>query len=333
MLDKHSENVQFNGIDLVKFICAYMVCIVHNTVFSSDWFSFGNYADMLLQQCFCRIAVPFYFTAAGFLLFRKINFNDPDVSRVRSYCFKVLRLLGTWIVLSFVGGTAQLWFLGALVVAVIILFFLLLKLRLRYVLLISLTLYFIGLLGDSYHSLLEPLNSISFFQKIITGYETYFENTRNGVFMGLIFVSIGALFANKQIKINPLLSFIGFVLSMGLLFGEYSIIKCYFEPKGFNMYVSLLPAVFFLFSFASGIKLKNNPIYKRLRTVGMLVFYLQFIISFFVLQVLEVLSNRLSINLVPGHFFIFVIVITTIAIIIERLSNNEKFNFLRYLYS
>lgn len=333
MLDKHSENIQFNGIDFVKFICAYMVCIIHNTVFSSDIFSFGSYADMLFQQCFCRIAVPFYFTAAGFLLFRKVDLSAQDASRVRSYCFKVLRLLGTWIVLSFVGGTAQLWFLGALVVAVIILFELLKRIRLRYALLVSVVLYCIGLLGDSYHSLLEPFYSISAFQKIITGYEIYFENTRNGIFMGLIFVSIGALFAYKQIRISPRISFVGFIISMGLLFGEYSIIKEYLAPKGFNMYISLLPAVFFLFSFASGIELKNKPIYKRLRITGMLVFYMQFIISFLVLQVLEFLSNRLNLNLIPIHFFVFIVIVTILATIIERLSHKEKLKFLQYLYS
>lgn len=334
MLDQHHTiDHQYNGIDLVKFICAFLVCALHNTVFSSEWFSFGSHADMLLQQCFCRIAVPFYFVAAGFLLFRRVEIHSCDSSRIKTYCFKILRLLGTWGLLLIIGGTAHLWYLGSLVVAVIVLFVLLKRLRLRYILIIVTILYGIGLLGDSYHGLLKPLYSISVFQKIFVGYESVFENTRNGLFMGLIFVFIGALFANKEIKISPVISFIGFVLSMGLLFTEYTFIKEYCEPKGFNMYISLLPAVFFLFSFASNISLKNSPVYMRLRIIGMLVYYMQFIVSFLVLQALELLLNRFGINLIPGHFWIFIVVITIIAVVIERLSRIEKLKSLKYLYS
>lgn len=66
---------QFNGIDIVKFICAFLVCIIHIPPFKIDLFGFNNF-NFWLQNYLCRIAVPFYFTASGFLLFRKTEFNS-----------------------------------------------------------------------------------------------------------------------------------------------------------------------------------------------------------------------------------------------------------------
>ena len=103
------------------------------------------------QNCLCRIAVPFYFVSAGFFLFNKINLNNIDYSRIKNYCFKILRLLGTWTVLLLLGSKTQLWYLGSLVVAVLAIVFLFSKKVHFYVIaIITIFLYFIGLLGDSY---------------------------------------------------------------------------------------------------------------------------------------------------------------------------------------
>lgn len=116
---EYSEDYQYPGIDIAKFSCAYLVCIIHiKPIYvgmdDSRWLTYQNFG---LQQYLCRIAVPFYFVSSGYLLFKRIPLDAINADRIKNYCFKILRLLGTWTVLLFVGGKNQLWYLGALVLA------------------------------------------------------------------------------------------------------------------------------------------------------------------------------------------------------------------------
>ena len=224
-VNKLPQNHQFNGIDIVKFICAFLVCAMHIKPFNAELLGIEKlrYLNFGLQQYLCRIAVPFYFTASGFLLFRKTEFNNLNDSRIKNYCFKILRLLGTWTFLLFVGGSGQLWYLGALVLAVIILSVLIKKdIAMRWIVLISVVLFLIGLLGDSYYGFIEPLKSFFIPKLFIVGYETIFSTTRNGVFFGLIFVLIGALFAQKRIVINSFFAIVGLFISFIIMFFPFN---------------------------------------------------------------------------------------------------------------
>lgn len=282
----------------------------------------------------CRIAVPFYFAASGFLLFRKTDFNNLNQSRIKNYCFKILRLLGTWTFLLFVGGSGQLWYLGALVLAVIILSTLIKKeIPMRWIVLISVILFCIGLLGDSYYGFIEPLKSFFIPKLFIVGYDTVFSTTRNGVFFGLIFVLIGALFAQKRIVINNIFAVVGLIVSFILMFLEVYLLKCYSNPKGYDMVFSLLPVIFFLFYLASHIKLKNRPIYGRLRVIGMLIFFTHLFVNYFVGVGIKIFNNIIGINLTAFQFIITILFTTMLAVIIERLSKTNRFYWLKYLFS
>lgn len=333
--NKLPQNHQFNGIDIVKFICAFLICIIHIKPFNSEVLGIDklNYLNFGLQQCLCRIAVPFYFTASGFLLFRKTEFNNLNVSRIKNYCFKILRLLGTWTLL-FVGWSGQLWYLSALVLAVIILSVLIKKgIPMRWIVLISVILFFIGLLGDSYYGFIEPLKSLFIPKILIAGYDTVFSTTRNGVFFGVIFVLLGALFAQKRIVINNVFAVVGLFISLMIMLIEVYLLKLYSHPKDYNMYLSLLPVIFFLFYIASHIKLKNRPIYKSLRIIGMIVFFTHLFVNYYVSMVIEIIYNKIGINLSAFQLIITLFFTTILAIIIERLSKTNRFQWLKYLFS
>ena len=89
--NEYPYDYQFNGIDIFKFVCAILVCVIHIAPFPTDSSetSFYDFLNFGLQRCLCRIAVPYYFTAAGFLLFRKTNFRHLDGERIKNYCFKI----------------------------------------------------------------------------------------------------------------------------------------------------------------------------------------------------------------------------------------------------
>ena len=327
---------QFNGIDIVKFICAFLVCAIHIQPFNVELLGVEklSYLNFGLQQYLCRIAVPFYFTASGFLLFRKTEFINLNESRIKSYCFKILRLLGTWTLLLFVGGSAQLWYLGALVLAVIILNVLIKKnISMRWIVLISIILYIIGLLGDSYYGFIEPLKNYFIPKLFIVGYETVFTTTRNGIFFGLIFVLLGAVFAQKRIVINDILAVIGLFISLIMMLFEVYLLKRYSHPKDFNMVLSLLPVIFFLFYFATHLNLKNHSIYRSLRVIGMIVFFTHLFVNYFVALSIEIAKNKLGIDLSSFQFIITIFFTTILAVLVERLSKTNRFQWLKYLFS
>jgi serine/alanine racemase len=243
-------------------------------------------------------------------------------------------LLGTWTVLLFVGRRGQLWYLGASVLAVIVLSLLIKSnIPLKYIVLISVFLYAIGMLGDSYYGFIIPLRQYCVPDFFISVYGTLFSTTRNGLFFGLIFVLIGALFAQKKIVINNVLAISGFAMSMILMFIEVYLIRNYSHPRDFNMVIFLLPVVFFLFYIATHIELQNRPIYKSLRVIGMIVFFTHQFVNFFVKILIEKTYSIAGIDISGFEFVLTVIFAIILGIIIDRLSGKEKFQWLKYLTS
>lgn len=110
-------------------------------------------------------------------------------------------------------------------------------------------------------------------------------------------------------------------------------IKHFLESIDHNIYVSLVPAVFFLFYFATHIKLKNSAIYKTLREIGVLIFFTHL----FVYKILNLFSdwmnNSFNINLTSYLFILTLVLTTALSVFIQRLSQKEKFSWLKHIYS
>ncbi len=329
---KYPLDYNFNCVDLIKFLCAILVCVIHIGVCIAGESELADYANFLAKHTISRIAVPFYFVTAGFLLFRKTDLNriEDYKDRIQNYCFKILKLLGLWTLLLFAGSTTQLWYLGGLVVAVTFLSLLFyFKVPMKCIIVIALVLYAIGLLGDAYSSYGNLLRDISFFDYLFNLYDDFFKLTRNGVFMGFIFVLIGALFAHRNIVMNIKVAVLGFIVSVGFLFAEAHRLEYCTEPKDHNMYISLLPAVFFLFYIATHINLKDRKIYAKLRVVGMLIFYLHLFVKF----VVNYVAEQFALDFAKNNLIIILAITCVISVIIEWLSNKEKFKWLKWLYS
>ncbi len=323
-------------IDLIKFLCCILVFIVHIKPFPNDAFPMAEYVNFGLQKYIGRIAVPFFLAASGFFLFRKIDFQKPDGEIVKNYCFKILRLLAIWYILLFNSEKVHLWYLGSTVVAVLMLYLLLRAgIKLPYLWGLAVILYTAGLFGDSYYGLLAPLRNVQIIDLSIKSYEYFFIRTRNGVFMGYLFVLMGATFARGNIKIAPWISVSGFVLSMFLLFGEVFLLKFNQLPRDYNMYAFLVPAVFFLFSFAvrfDRVREDKTPFFGKLRTAGVLVYFIHFLMESIVLFGNTILRTLFHIDFSAFMFLITLAASICVAILITRLSEKEKFKWLQYLY-
>lgn len=337
---KQAEKQQYPLVDIVKFICALLVVTIHISPVStyctqSDFVPFLEYG---IRNYAARIAVPFYFSVAGFFLFRKIDLEKFDISVTKNYIFKLLRLLGIWTVLLFIGRNIHLWYMSAIIVAVCLLSVLLLKkIDLKKILVIALVLYFIGLIGNPYFGLIRPLLEYKITGYPIKAYYEIFTTTRNGVFMGFPFLLLGGFIEKKKFNIKPVYSALGFILSMGLLFCEAFFVRKWNLPKNFDvdLYLFLLPAVFFLLVFSVNVTIKPREIYKKLRAVGVIIFFSHF----WVYQWIEWFFSffckisGISINNSLVNYSLTILAAAALGFIIEGLSHKKKTAFLKYLYS
>ena len=328
------QQQNLNGVDLIKFLCSILVFIIHVSPFQGELSGFARIVTFGLQHYICRIAVPFFFTCSGFFLFKNMSFYNPSTDRIKKYCFKILRLFGTWQILLFIGYTEHLWYLGATVIAIALLNLCLhFRLKIKFICLTASLLYIVGLLGDSYYRLVAPLENITFFEYLFKSYEFAFDTTRNGVFMGFIFVLMGAAFSHCKVTPKPLTSITGFVISMICLFGEICLIKYYDTATSYNMYIFLVPSVYFLFSFACTIHLKDHNVYKHLRTIGTLVYFLHIFINEIVSLALNALDNCFGLCFTQYLFIISLTFTLLTAMCLNYLSCKDRFKWINWLTS
>ena len=125
------------AVDIFKMVCAVLVMMIHTKPFENDF-----WIDAAIGMI-TRFAVPFFFTISGYFLFRKVQL-DPSKKRsiVAGYLLRLIRFYIIWfIVFRLVDGVlsgsfhsikyyirhffftldgSALWFVNALIWAVLI---------------------------------------------------------------------------------------------------------------------------------------------------------------------------------------------------------------------
>lgn len=285
------EKRNLNGIDLMKFVAAMLVVAGHVRPF----LSYSLTLDVFVIHVIARVTIQFFFMTAGFLLFRKIEFplrgNKQNNKIIFQYCMRVLSLYVIWTCIymgaAFVYFTSQfgfnlygfyifyrvlqdgshLWYLSALVIAVVAVYWALYYLSFKRTLILGVILYLIGLFGDAYYGIAINIG----IGKIVDSYLNLFATSRNGIFFGFFFVAMGAYFAKSGFRVkNP---FPAFFVFMAALTAEVFLLRIYSNPLNFNLLLFALPASVFLFSGMLEMKLKERGIYRWLRD-GSLIVYL-----------------------------------------------------------
>ena len=262
-----------NFADLVKFIMSIFVVAIH------AHFLKGNaIMDMLISDVFGRIAVPFFFIAAAFFLFRHKGEEDFG-KRVGKYItrmslFYVLCTfiyipaivdwhngkisLAKWLkIVFFEGSYRQLWFLPALIFAVALVYLLLRAgLSTGRIFSIALPLYVIGC---ALHSFYNPIIKLQFVADFAIDYYTVFGTTRNGLFFGFVYIALGAYLATHSLKLKLPAAWIGFGASVVMIIIEVLLIEEFaVSSKGMGMYISVLFAALFLFWISVNTPLLSN---------------------------------------------------------------------------
>ena len=195
----------YAGIDRFRIIAAVLVIAIH----TSPLTTVNGTADFILTRIVARVAVPFFFMASGYFLFR----NGSDTGRLCSFLKKtgalyIIAIL-LYLPLNFYNESAMqwsylpnllrsflidgtfyhLWYLPAAMLGAAIAWGLLRTVGRNGALVISLVLFAIGLLGDSYYGFADEVPAFKAFYDTVFAFSGY---TRNGLFFAPLFFVLGA---------------------------------------------------------------------------------------------------------------------------------------------
>ena len=84
---------KYHSIDLLKFISCIMVVAIH----SDPLQDISPLANRLISAGICRLAVPLFFIASGFFLFKK---GDLTAQSVKNYIRRISYLYALWFIIS-----------------------------------------------------------------------------------------------------------------------------------------------------------------------------------------------------------------------------------------
>ncbi len=204
------HNMRIKKLDDFKWIAAILVVANHTSPLDSINFT----ADFLLSRVLARIAVPFFLMVTGYFVLYAAMREDSGIRRILHaikktgflylavtilylpvQIYKIIKepstpaaLLGNALRAIFFDGTYyHLWYLPAAIIG-LLLTYLLLRYAKGAAFGISIVLYGIGMLGDSYYGLVEQ---IPFLKGIYEGMFRIFSYTRNGIFLAPIFLLLG----------------------------------------------------------------------------------------------------------------------------------------------
>lgn len=219
--ENENSTINYKLIDLLKFICAFLVIGIHTRPFQANC----ELLDMLFYYDISNYAVPFFYACTGYFIVIKSTKENIHILLL-NHCKKILKMylkwsaiylpltLSGWIIeggmsykyliyslrnFIFIGENFYswtLWYLNGLIFALIFIDVLLRKFSIEKIATIGLFVYLFGIgltLLNSYSSYLPIIIS-----KPIKLYFSIFVTTRNGLFKSLPFISVGMVVAEKN---------------------------------------------------------------------------------------------------------------------------------------
>lgn len=262
--------VKYNGIDLMKFVCALLVIGIHVEPFSGY---------PLLDEGFgilTRIAVPFFFAASAFLYFRSGNNAAHLLKYVkRIFCLYLiwsliyfffdgilsgfsLNLFSSFLTFFFLKGYKHFWYLLASIVAIVMISLLdkVFKNKKYYIGIIALILFAIGAVFSTYYLSLSKIGIIT---AIHDNPVFSFFGTRNGFYYAPIFVYIGYLFSRREEKPCSLIKHgIRIFLCFVLLAIESFIVVKVLKTTATILWFSTIPLIYCIMNFAIHVNIQSD---------------------------------------------------------------------------
>lgn len=217
-IKEKSIDSNYRLIDLLKFICAFLVIGIHTRPFQAS----SNLLDRLFYYDISNYAVPFFYACTGYFLIDKASEENLHAKLIFR-CKKILRIYFIWSAIYlpltisgwitegglnptylilclrnfvFVGENFYswtLWYLNGLVFALLLIGILLKNFSIKQISSIGVFAYLVGIGLTMLNGHLENLPL--FLARPIELYFYVFVTTRNGLFQSLVFLTFGMLMA------------------------------------------------------------------------------------------------------------------------------------------
>jgi serine/alanine racemase len=288
-----------NAVDLMKFLCAILVVIIH----APPFLSYNENANFILVEIIARIAVPLFFVCAGYFFFNKITMkngkiekNSNNLKYVKNYIMHLISLYAFWTLfyliwwiplwyhggfltlanmkgyllsVFFVGGYYHLWYIVALIYGMAFTFILLRYIRVKLVFATAVLFYLIGTFAYSYSWVVSGNYLIEFFLK----FYNLLGSISVGIFRAFPYLMMGFAFSKYKMKVSLLLSGILSILCFILLGVEVWLLKTSGNTSKFSYVLFTGVTVFFIFYTVSIMNLKFKPIYPFFRKMSSIVYF------------------------------------------------------------
>lgn len=323
---------EYNLINVLKFICAILVVIIHTANRESE----AGYLFVVIS----RVAVPIFFIITGYFMYDEIN--NKDFRKVNKHALKILNIYIIWSIVYiicvhenyfwsgsvkgiafnliyrfiFLGTYDHLWYLITCFASIYIIYFMVNKLGLNFSVFLSIILYSFALLGDSYYGVLSD----GIIKSTINVYISLFGEIYNGFSWVLIFIFIGMIIKkyNLNEKITKYKTVI-FILYC-LFIVEHLILKNMNIVRDNNTSITLLllaPTIFmYVVSLEGKIKsefVENNSI--LLKKMSLTIYVVHPLIELYITRYTGLHKS-----------FAFFILITVLSIIVAYILNYKKYS-------
>lgn len=282
--ENHKNNkVNYQNLDILKYICSILIIILHLKPF----LNYSSELHFAFNNVISRTCVPIFFICTGYFVSKKER-DNPDY--IRNYLKRILHTYLIWniiyipiiflqypnleiinkyisnikipiyflipimlIVIIFYSGTYyHLWYFPALILSLLVLSKWKKKFNIKYLLILS---FFLLLFGstETYNGVLLPI-----IKQFVSYYYSIFFTTRNFLFFGLFYVTLGYFIGQKK-EIYSKHCFWKLLVSIFLLVFETFLLHNT-KRLNSNILLSCIPLTYYL--FICSIYISNNLKYK-----------------------------------------------------------------------
>ncbi|GMQ60005.1 serine racemase VanT catalytic subunit [Vallitalea sediminicola] len=332
---------EYAGIDYFRIIAAVLIVAIH----TSPLLMINETANFILTRSIARVAVPFFFMTSGFFLFSNSNLNKERLNRflkktallylvsiviylpinIYNGYFKQDFLFLTILKDIFFDGTIyHLWYLPASMLGAVISFYLIKKIGCYKALKLTLLLYGIGLMGDSYFGIIESSRILNIFYKKLFLLSSY---TRNGLFFAPVFFILGGIIARQRRQYSLKLCLVGTLGSTILMIVEGLLLNSLGLQRHDSMYIMLIPCMFFLYQLLILWKGHSLPI---LRNTAMIIY----IIHPMTIVIIRLIGKSMNLQKILAdnnliHYIVVLVCSSIVAVVLAR-TLKKTINLIRY---
>ena len=345
MEEKNTKPKQdyFFTLDLVKFICCVVVVTIHSNFYPEIIFPWA------------RIAVPLFFMITAFLFFNKLkDVEEKDkLPLVKKYMIRNLKLYLFYFVLllpliifvmrkdvfmnGFVhfithfpftlifGSTFQgSWFIMACTLGVPLIYWLSTKMKSpMLVIIVSLIYFVVIILSPSYNYLFPNDVVVSFIRQ-------HFISLEFSLFSGLFWITMGKMFAEKELDMHLATSIIILLVGLVSLYFEFKFVTYSHNDDvlSYDVYFSLIPICVSIMGIILKIpnKVKQNNVIKFFRNSTIIIYALHVPIVVgvgYLLGLIHIDFPLLRVGLAIGLLLL-------ISLLFQKLEKIKGFGILKY---